>query len=113
MKEGMGEGGMVTLCSPSVWFGSPSPPSPNVRSHRFSSHCSHHAGAFSLSLKDVSSQGAVVKHYKIHTSTEGGYYISPQAVFPTLQALVQHHSSMRDTGVKGSGMGQSLPHPNP
>ncbi|XP_049627082.1 tyrosine-protein kinase Blk [Suncus etruscus] len=53
-------------------------------------------GAFSLSLKDVSSQGAVVKHYKIHTSAEGSYYISPQAVFPTLQALVQHHSKKGD-----------------
>lgn len=50
-------------------------------------------GAFSLSVKDVTTQGEVIKHYKIRSLDEGGYYISPRITFPTLQALVQHYSS--------------------
>ncbi|GAB1298993.1 Tyrosine-protein kinase Blk [Apodemus speciosus] len=49
-------------------------------------------GAFSLSVKDVTTQGEVVKHYKIRSLDDGGYYISPRITFPTLQALVQHYS---------------------
>uniref|UniRef100_A0A8D1WNQ1 Tyrosine-protein kinase n=1 Tax=Sus scrofa TaxID=9823 RepID=A0A8D1WNQ1_PIG len=52
-------------------------------------------GTFSLSVKDVTSQGEVIKHYKIRSLDEGGYYISPRNTFPTLQALVQHYSSKR------------------
>lgn len=51
------------------------------------------AGAFSLSVKDVTTQGEVIKHYKIRSLDEGGYYVSPRITFPTLQALVQHYSS--------------------
>lgn len=50
-------------------------------------------GAFSLSVKDVTPQGEMVKHYKIRSLDDGGYYISPRTTFPTLQALVQHYSS--------------------
>lgn len=50
-------------------------------------------GAFSLSVKDVTTQGEVIKHYKIRSLDEGGYYVSPRITFPTLQALVQHYSS--------------------
>ena len=46
-------------------------------------------GAFSLSVKDVTTQGEVIKHYKIRSLDEGGYYISPRSAFPTLQALAQ------------------------
>lgn len=55
-------------------------------------------GAFSLSVKDVTTQGEVVKHYKIRSLDDGGYYISPRITFPTLQALVQHYSSKRRWG---------------
>lgn len=44
-------------------------------------------------MKDVTTQGEVIKHYKIRSLDEGGYYISPRSAFPTLQALVQHYSS--------------------
>nr|AAA40453.1 B lymphocyte kinase [Mus musculus] len=59
-------------------------------------------GAFSLSVKDITTQGEVVKHYKIRSLDNGGYYISPRITFPTLQALVQHYSK------KGDGLCQKL-----
>uniref|UniRef100_A0A8D2AWB0 Tyrosine-protein kinase n=1 Tax=Sciurus vulgaris TaxID=55149 RepID=A0A8D2AWB0_SCIVU len=59
-------------------------------------------GAFSLSVKDVTTQGEMVKHYKIRSLDEGGYYISPRIAFPSLQALVQHYSK------KGDGLCQRL-----
>ncbi|KAM5233739.1 tyrosine-protein kinase Blk isoform 2-T2 [Hipposideros larvatus] len=62
-------------------------------------------GAFSLSVKDVTTQGEVIKHYKIRSLDEGGYYISPRITFPTLQALVQHYSK------KGDGLCQRLTQP--
>uniref|UniRef100_A0A8C6CP76 Tyrosine-protein kinase n=1 Tax=Moschus moschiferus TaxID=68415 RepID=A0A8C6CP76_MOSMO len=62
-------------------------------------------GAFSLSVKDVTTQGEVIKHYKIRSLDEGGYYISPRNTFPSLQALVQHYSK------KGDGLCQRLTHP--
>nr|KAF6479163.1 BLK proto-oncogene, Src family tyrosine kinase [Molossus molossus] len=62
-------------------------------------------GAFSLTVKDATSQGEVIKHYKIRSLDEGGYYISPRNTFPTLQALVQHYSN------KGDGLCQKLTQP--
>ncbi|XP_016065797.1 PREDICTED: tyrosine-protein kinase Blk [Miniopterus natalensis] len=62
-------------------------------------------GTFSLSVKDVTTQGEVIKHYKIRSLDEGGYYISPRITFPTLQALVQHYSK------KGDGLCQKLTQP--
>uniref|UniRef100_A0A452FSP6 Tyrosine-protein kinase n=1 Tax=Capra hircus TaxID=9925 RepID=A0A452FSP6_CAPHI len=62
-------------------------------------------GAFSLSVKDVTTHGEVIKHYKIRSLDDGGYYISPRNAFPTLQALVQHYSK------KGDGLCQRLTHP--
>ncbi|XP_008826381.1 tyrosine-protein kinase Blk [Nannospalax galili] len=59
-------------------------------------------GAFSLSVKDVTTQGEMVKHYKIRSLDKGGYYISPRITFPSLQALVQHYSK------KGDGLCQRL-----
>uniref|UniRef100_G3QQZ5 Tyrosine-protein kinase n=1 Tax=Gorilla gorilla gorilla TaxID=9595 RepID=G3QQZ5_GORGO len=59
-------------------------------------------GAFSLSVKDVTTQGELIKHYKIRSLDEGGYYISPRIIFPSLQALVQHYSK------KGDGLCQRL-----
>ena len=60
-------------------------------------------GAFSLSVKDVTTQGEVIKHYKIRSLDEGGYYISPRSTFPTLQALVQHYTSKRGASDRGLG----------
>lgn len=50
-------------------------------------------GAFSLSIRDTSSQGDVVRHYKIRRMDHGGYYICPRTTFPSLQQLVSHYSS--------------------
>ncbi|XP_063091018.1 tyrosine-protein kinase Blk isoform X1 [Cavia porcellus] len=62
-------------------------------------------GSFSLSVKDVTAQGDMVKHYKIRSLDEGGYYISPRTTFPSLQALVQHYTK------KGDGLCQRLTAP--
>ncbi|XP_062981592.1 tyrosine-protein kinase Blk [Elgaria multicarinata webbii] len=51
---------------------------------------------FSLSIRDNSSQGDVVKHYKIRSMDRGGYYICPRAVFPLLHDLVKHYSAHED-----------------
>ncbi|KAB1255956.1 Tyrosine-protein kinase Blk [Camelus dromedarius] len=64
-------------------------------------------GTFSLSVKDVTAQGEVIKHYKIRSLDEGGYYISPRSTFPTLQALVHHYSSGPENGV-GKKVGTQL-----
>ncbi|XP_034966420.1 tyrosine-protein kinase Blk [Zootoca vivipara] len=53
-------------------------------------------GAFSLSIRDYTSQGDVIKHYKIRALDHGGYYICPRTTFPTLQDLVKHYSSNED-----------------
>ncbi|XP_074144023.1 tyrosine-protein kinase Blk isoform X1 [Sminthopsis crassicaudata] len=53
-------------------------------------------GAFSLSVKDTTSTGDLIKHYKIRSLDEGGYYISPRITFPSLQDLVQHYSKKQD-----------------
>ncbi|KAJ8289423.1 hypothetical protein GJAV_G00001150 [Gymnothorax javanicus] len=54
-------------------------------------------GAFSLSIRDIlPDRRNVVKHYKIRSLDAGGFYISPNTTFPTLQDLVKHYS--RETG---------------
>uniref|UniRef100_A0A8C9WA45 Tyrosine-protein kinase n=1 Tax=Scleropages formosus TaxID=113540 RepID=A0A8C9WA45_SCLFO len=51
-------------------------------------------GAFSLSIKDmVPGEGSVVKHYKIRSLDNGGFYIAPKVTFPSLQELVKYYSS--------------------
>nr|XP_056709381.1 tyrosine-protein kinase Blk [Euleptes europaea] len=53
--------------------------------------------AFSLSVRDnSSSQGDVVKHYKIRKLDKGGYYICPRITFPSVQALVKHYTTNED-----------------
>ncbi|KPP65605.1 hypothetical protein Z043_115958, partial [Scleropages formosus] len=50
-------------------------------------------GAFSLSIKDmVPGEGSVVKHYKIRSLDNGGFYIAPKVTFPSLQELVKYYS---------------------
>ncbi|XP_078069060.1 proto-oncogene tyrosine-protein kinase LCK-like [Mustelus asterias] len=54
-------------------------------------------GAFSLSVKDNDSKhGEIVKHYKIRTLDNGGYYITPRATFPSLQKLVLYYAKNSD-----------------
>uniref|UniRef100_H2RUE1 Tyrosine-protein kinase n=1 Tax=Takifugu rubripes TaxID=31033 RepID=H2RUE1_TAKRU len=47
-------------------------------------------GSYSLSVRD-SPTGDTVKHYKIRTLDNGGFYISPRITFGTLQELVSHY----------------------
>ncbi|XP_039222771.1 tyrosine-protein kinase Blk-like isoform X1 [Crotalus tigris] len=48
-------------------------------------------GAFSLSVRDIISQEDIVKHYKISTMDQGGYYICPWITFSSMQKLVKHY----------------------
>lgn len=49
-------------------------------------------GCYSLSVRDRNDlQGGTVKHYKIRTLDNGGFYISPRSTFDTLQELVQYY----------------------
>lgn len=49
-------------------------------------------GCYSLSVRDGDDlQGGTVKHYKIRTLDNGGFYISPRSNFNTLQELVQYY----------------------
>lgn len=48
------------------------------------------AGSYSLSVRD-NQGGDTVKHYKIRTLDNGGFYISPRITFSTLQELVGHY----------------------
>lgn len=52
------------------------------------------AGSYSLSVRDYDPQHRdTVKHYKIRTLDNGGFYISPRSTFSTLQELVAHYKS--------------------
>ncbi|XP_012610441.2 tyrosine-protein kinase HCK isoform X1 [Microcebus murinus] len=54
-------------------------------------------GSYSLSVRDYDlQQGDAVKHYKIRTLDNGGYYISPRMTFSTLQDLVAHYKKGSD-----------------
>ncbi|KAK2898026.1 tyrosine-protein kinase HCK [Channa argus] len=60
-------------------------------------------GSYSLSVRDSDVQGGdTVKHYKIRTLDNGGFYISPRITFSTLQELVSHYKK------QGDGLCQSL-----
>lgn len=51
-------------------------------------------GSYSLSVRDGDVRsGDTVKHYKIRTLDNGGFYISPRITFGTLQELVNHYKS--------------------
>ncbi|ETE57943.1 hypothetical protein L345_16337, partial [Ophiophagus hannah] len=49
--------------------------------------------SYSLSVRDFDTQNKmdVVKHYKIRTLDDGGFYISTRSNFSTLQELVSHY----------------------
>ncbi|KAK2109794.1 hypothetical protein P7K49_009540 [Saguinus oedipus] len=54
-------------------------------------------GSYSLSVRDYDPrQGDTVKHYKIRTLDNGGFYISPRSTFSTLQELVVHYKKGSD-----------------
>uniref|UniRef100_A0A663EC42 Tyrosine-protein kinase n=1 Tax=Aquila chrysaetos chrysaetos TaxID=223781 RepID=A0A663EC42_AQUCH len=54
-------------------------------------------GCYSLSVRDGDDlQGGTVKHYKIRTLDNGGFYISPRSNFNTLQELVQYYKGQSD-----------------
>ncbi|KAM4692018.1 tyrosine-protein kinase HCK [Rhinophrynus dorsalis] len=54
-------------------------------------------GCFSLSVRDFSPQsGDTVKHYKIRTLDDGGFYVSTKITFSSLQDLVSHYQSKLD-----------------
>ncbi|XP_072270360.1 tyrosine-protein kinase HCK [Pyxicephalus adspersus] len=54
-------------------------------------------GTYSLSVRDYNPQaGNVVKHYKIRTLDNGGFFISPRKTFKTLQDLVSHYQNNLD-----------------
>uniref|UniRef100_A0A3B4A538 Tyrosine-protein kinase n=1 Tax=Periophthalmus magnuspinnatus TaxID=409849 RepID=A0A3B4A538_9GOBI len=60
-------------------------------------------GSYSLSVRDLDPQaGDTVKHYKIRTLDNGGFYISPRITFSTLQELVSHYKK------QGDGLCQAL-----
>uniref|UniRef100_G3PN00 Tyrosine-protein kinase n=1 Tax=Gasterosteus aculeatus aculeatus TaxID=481459 RepID=G3PN00_GASAC len=45
-------------------------------------------GSYSLSVRDVGAEGTdSVKHYKIRTMDDGGYYISPKISFPSIAPI--------------------------
>ncbi|XP_014001462.1 tyrosine-protein kinase HCK isoform X2 [Salmo salar] len=63
-------------------------------------------GSYSLSVRDSDSQsGDTVKHYKIRTLDNGGFYISPRITFNNLQELVSHYKK------QGDGLCQALTSP--
>uniref|UniRef100_A0A8C2X617 Tyrosine-protein kinase n=1 Tax=Cyclopterus lumpus TaxID=8103 RepID=A0A8C2X617_CYCLU len=54
-------------------------------------------GSYSLSIRDVGTQGTdSVKHYKIRTMDDGGYYISPKISFPDIASIIKHYRSESD-----------------
>ncbi|XP_041483901.1 tyrosine-protein kinase SRK2-like isoform X2 [Lytechinus variegatus] len=54
-------------------------------------------GAYSLSVLDHDdTRGYNVKHYRIRTLDNGGYYISTRITFKTLRDLVEHYQSQAD-----------------
>ncbi|CAL9703530.1 unnamed protein product [Knipowitschia caucasica] len=60
-------------------------------------------GSYSLSVRDSDSKaGDTVKHYKIRTLDNGGFYISPRITFSSLQELVTHYKK------QGDGLCQAL-----
>ncbi|XP_036412019.1 tyrosine-protein kinase Lyn isoform X1 [Colossoma macropomum] len=54
-------------------------------------------GSYSLSIRDVGPQGSdVVKHYKIRSLDNGGYYISPKITFPDIIKMIHHYHKQAD-----------------
>ncbi|CAJ0968883.1 unnamed protein product [Ranitomeya imitator] len=55
------------------------------------------SGSYSLSIRDFSAEsGDVIKHYKIRTLDNGGFYISPRITFPCISDMIQHYQKQAD-----------------
>ncbi|OQR72636.1 tyrosine-protein kinase Src64B-like [Tropilaelaps mercedesae] len=68
------------------------------------------AGGYSLSIKDYeASKGDHVKHYKIKTLDQGGFYVTTKMTFSSLQQLVSYYSE----GANGLCHRLTLPCPKP
>ncbi|OBS65787.1 hypothetical protein A6R68_05673, partial [Neotoma lepida] len=51
-------------------------------------------GSFSLSVRDYDPvHGDVIKHYKIRSLDNGGYYISPRITFPCISDMIKHYQN--------------------
>ncbi|POI23343.1 hypothetical protein CIB84_012908, partial [Bambusicola thoracicus] len=49
-------------------------------------------GSYSLSIRDYDPQhGDVIKHYKIRSLDNGGFYISPRITFPSINDMIKHY----------------------
>ncbi|EDM11607.1 Yamaguchi sarcoma viral (v-yes-1) oncogene homolog, isoform CRA_d [Rattus norvegicus] len=54
-------------------------------------------GSFSLSVRDYDPMhGDVIKHYKIRSLDNGGYYISPRITFPCISDMIKHYQKQSD-----------------
>ncbi|XP_069477163.1 tyrosine-protein kinase Lyn isoform X1 [Ambystoma mexicanum] len=54
-------------------------------------------GSYSLSVRDHDSQhGDIIKHYKIRSLDNGGYYISPRITFPSISEMIKHYQKSAD-----------------
>ncbi|KAE8598796.1 hypothetical protein XENTR_v10016943 [Xenopus tropicalis] len=54
-------------------------------------------GSYSLSIRDYDPKtGDVIKHYKIRTLDNGGYYISPRITFTSICDMIQHYQKQAD-----------------
>uniref|UniRef100_G1SIY6 Tyrosine-protein kinase n=1 Tax=Oryctolagus cuniculus TaxID=9986 RepID=G1SIY6_RABIT len=54
-------------------------------------------GSFSLSVRDYDPvHGDVIKHYKIRSLDNGGYYISPRITFPCISDMIKHYQKQSD-----------------
>nr|XP_056710259.1 tyrosine-protein kinase Lyn isoform X3 [Euleptes europaea] len=58
-------------------------------------------GSYSLSIRDIDSQHCdVVKHYKIRSLDNGGYYISPRITFPSISDMIKHYQRYYNSNTK-------------
>ncbi|XP_072544102.1 tyrosine-protein kinase Lyn-like [Salminus brasiliensis] len=54
-------------------------------------------GCYSMTVRDVNANGSVaVKHYKIRTLDDGGFYISPRITFKSMDDLIKHYQKQAD-----------------
>ncbi|NXX53455.1 LYN kinase, partial [Scopus umbretta] len=54
-------------------------------------------GSYSLSIRDHDPQhGDVIKHYKIRSLDNGGFYISPRITFPNINDMIKHYQKQSD-----------------
>ncbi|KAK4827651.1 hypothetical protein QYF61_020423 [Mycteria americana] len=54
-------------------------------------------GSYSLSIRDYDPQhGDVIKHYKIRSLDNGGFYISPRITFPDINDMIKHYQKQSD-----------------